>query len=115
MHLLRTNKMYEKYVRFIHKGGLREECVLCTKKPIKSFRYWRIIMNDFPYNRITNIHHMIVPKRHTVEAKLTKKEREELQKLKMRYVSPNYTFIMEASHKDKSIPSHFHLHLVVIK
>jgi len=94
-------------------------CPLCYNKPIKIFKYWKILKNDFPYDRIAKVHDLLVPKRHETEDKLTKKELEELKLIKDKYVNDKnkhkYTFIMEVTKLGKTIPSHFHLHLLGLK
>ena len=111
----RTKKTFSKYMNFIAEGFL-EKCNLCDKKKtksIKEFKYWRIIKNQFPYDRITKINHLIVLKRHVISAKLNKKEREELEKIKIDYMVGNYDYTLESL--KKSIPDHFHLHLMIFK
>lgn len=71
--------------------------------------------NAFPYDKIATSHDMVVPLRHVPEAELTPEERKELVEIKHEYVNANYEYILEPTHKKKSIPAHFHLHLVVLK
>lgn len=56
---------------------------------------------------------MVVPKRHVIEIGLSSDELHELQQLKMSYINQTYEFIIEPTAKLKTIPEHFHLHLVV--
>ena len=78
------------------------------------FTLWKIIPNDFPYDRIAKKHHMIVPLRHVQEKDLSTEERAELQEIKGRgFDDDTYEYIIEAAQKIKSVPGHFHLHLVV--
>lgn len=116
MRLLRTQKTHDEYEGHKRSGGLNNGCVLCEAKSIEEFNYWRVIKNRFPYDRIAEVHDMLIPKRHTKEADLTEEERGELLGAKNgQYVSQNYHFIMEATTDVKSIPAHFHLHLTKIK
>lgn len=115
MASLRTKDIEESYQKYIAEGGLEKGCILCGKKSLKDFNYWFISENDFPYGRIASVHHMIIPKRHAVENKLSEKEKGEFKKIKEGYIKQNYEFIMEATDKVKTIPSHFHLHLLVVK
>ena len=110
--------MYDKYQR--HKKTYFKEgvCVLCHKAKadtIKNFRYWKIVENLFPWDRIIKIHHMIIPKRHAGAEKLSSEEKRELEKLKLGYINRHYGIMAEATHRKKSIPGHFHIHLIVLK
>jgi diadenosine tetraphosphate (Ap4A) HIT family hydrolase len=115
MPSLRTPESQDHYLKLIDEGILNGSCVLCTKPAIKEFEYWKILPNDFPYDRIAKVHHMIVPKRHTTEPELTADEINELNKIKQEYLFHEYDYVMEAAHRKKSIPAHFHLHLIVVK
>lgn len=112
---LRTKETAQKYEEYIKKGLLDQGCNLCLAPSIKEFRYWRIINNTFPYDRIAEIHHMIIPKRCIVESELSEDEVQELRKLKTKQINNDYEFIMEATKKKKSIPGHLHFHLIVVK
>jgi diadenosine tetraphosphate (Ap4A) HIT family hydrolase len=115
MDLLRTDEMAAKYKAAINNGALDGGCVLCQKTSIVEFEYWKIIENDFPYDRIAKIHHMIVPKGHISEGKISDLAQKEIAEIKEGYISSNYNYIIEAAHKNKSIPDHFHLHLITVK
>jgi len=114
MVLLRTETMMTRYREHqkLHSGG---GCALCHKEALRSFKKWKILDNDFPYDLITSEHHMLVPIRHVTELELDSDELKELSEIKTKLFEEHYDFVMEASTKNKSIPSHFHLHLVVIK
>lgn len=58
---------------------------------------------------------MIIPKRHVVETELTREEKQELIELKHDALNKQYMYIFEALPGRKSIPEHFHLHLIVAK
>lgn len=115
MPTLRTAKTEKIYAEHKKNGGLSNGCPLCLESAIKEFKYWRIIDNKFPYDKIAEVHHMITPKRHVAEGSLDEEEKEELYKIKTTYVAKNYDFIIEASPRLKTIPAHFHLHLIVQK
>lgn len=111
----RTPEGEKKYNEYKLAGGLTTECNLCTKEAVKTFQYWKICENTFPYDQIASIHHILIPLRHTKEYELTQEEIAELQELKGGVVNDGYDFILEATSKTKSIPNHFHLHLVTVK
>lgn len=106
------NAQYDAYRR--DNPAFRDTCVLCDKTPLRDFTWWKIIENAFPYDRIASLHHMLIPKRHTTENGLTPEERNELQHIKDTGLD-TYQFLIEPTHAFKSIPNHFHLHLIVCK
>jgi hypothetical protein len=108
-------KEEQKYATFRASGAMDKECVLCEKEPVQFFEYWKIVTNDFPFDRVAARHDMLMPRRHTVEADLTPEEWREFQQLKGTVLSDEYDYLIEATHKTKSIPHHFHLHLIVAK
>src|SRR3990167_824040 len=115
MNLLRTPEQQAKYDEYIAEGNLDKGCGLCERRSLRDFGRWRIIDNIFPYDRIAKVHHMIIPKRHVKEADLTYEELEELRQIKEEHLQGDYDLIIEATHRTRSIPGHFHIHLVVFK
>lgn len=113
-HTLRTEVTAKKYMDYIASGGLKNRCVLCDKESIIPFQHWKIILNDFPYDRVANIHHMLVPLRHCTEDELTEEEWDEYRSIKKNNLDL-YEFLLEATEHIKSIPQHFHVHLLRIK
>jgi hypothetical protein len=111
---LRTRKTYNKYVKARVKGILDNGCRLCKIKPVKEFKYWKIIDNEYPWDLVAKIDHLILPKRHVVYEKLNKTEKKELNLIKETYLE-KYEIIAEATHRKKSIPDHFHQHLIILK
>lgn len=100
------------YVREIEGGALERSCPLCDAEPLQQFPHWKIVRNIYPYDKIAKKHDMLVPLRHAREAELTVEESAELDQIKETYVHENYEYMIEATHKRKSIPAHFHLHLI---
>jgi len=91
-------------------------CALCKEaRLVKKFKYWKIIKNRFPHDRIAKINHIIIPKRHTIYEKLNKIEKEEFEKIKLNYIEKKYDVMLEATNKRKSIPEHHHIHLTILK
>jgi hypothetical protein len=115
MATLRTQENEERYKRLIAEGHLEAGCPLCASAPLHAFKHWKIIPNTFPYDKIATTHHMVVPLRHVRESELTPEELQELLAIKHEYINAHYEYILEATHKKKTIPAHFHLHLVVLK
>ena len=115
MGSLRTKESQQKYKDLIAKGHLSIGCKLCEDKSLKEFTHWRIITNLFPFDLIAKTHHMIIPKRHITYNELTEVEKQELELIKTTLLGEEYEFMIENLSKMKSIPEHFHLHLVVTK
>ena len=115
MASLRSTEEYQRYESYKANGGLDNGCRLCEREALRDFEHWKIIQNEFPYDVLAKVHHMIVPRRHTTESGLSEAERTELLAIKDDYIHKTYEFLMEATHLTRSIPEHFHLHLVVVK
>ena len=108
-----TNDAYKQWDVNNHTKG----CVLCDRESITSFQHWKIIRNDFPYDRIAQTHHMLVPKRHVPGdyRSLSEDEIAELNTVKQEYLNDHYEYVFEALNHMQTIPEHFHLHLIVVK
>lgn len=105
--------MSEKYKRYQKKHFGGGKCPLCADKDVlQDFKHWKIMKNAFPWDRVIKEHHMVVPKRHATFAMLNDEEKEELGKIKSTYINGLYTIMAEATDQVKSVPGHFHLHLV---
>lgn len=115
MGTLRTPEGSKRYKAYIKKGGLEGGCRICEEVAIKDLQYWKIIRNSFPYDKIAKTHDMIVPKRHVTERELSRDELVELQIAKTSYIDATYEYLIESAHSQKSIPGHFHLHLIIAK
>ncbi|HVZ76187.1 MAG TPA: hypothetical protein VG934_02890 [Candidatus Paceibacterota bacterium] len=108
--------MTQKYKDYREQGGLDHGCPLCEAEPLKKYTYWKITDNKFPFDRIAQRHEMLLPLRHTNELGLTEEEKSELLAIKHSDdIQGSYQFMIEATEKQKSIPGHFHIHLLVAK
>lgn len=115
MTTLRLSASEQVYRDAITRGALTGPCPLCEKEAIQTFMHWRLVQNDFPYDRIAHKHDMLIPKRCVTEADLSPEERAELFELKRGAVNDMYDYLIEALHKKKSIPHHFHIHCITPK
>jgi hypothetical protein len=115
MYIFRTKETHDLYEEHKRDGHLERGCPLCPAEAMLQFNNWKIITNKYPYDRVCDVHHMIVPNRHVTEYELTQEEKDELLEIKHTYINDNYTFMLEAMPSHKSIPSHFHLHLIIPK
>lgn len=111
--LFRSQAVTDAYKKHRESGAMDTVCPLCEKKALRTFTFWKVVPNDFPYDLIAEVHHMLVPLRHSTEAELTTEEYNELVAIKSEL--SEYDFIAEAMPHWKSIPAHFHLHLLSIK
>lgn len=113
--MFRSRSSHEAYKQRRSEPQWNKHCPLCAKEILHTFTYWHIIPNSYPYDNIAEVHHMLIPKRHTVESRLTPNELQELVSIKESHIHTVYEYIMEATHSCKSVPNHFHLHLIVEK
>lgn len=112
MGSLRKKETDAKYREARAQGALDGPCVLCSKPALKTFDAWKIVKNDYPYDKIAVEHDMIVPLRHASQSEVTPEEWQELDSIKESYIHPHYEWMLEATNKMKSIPSHFHIHMI---
>ena len=57
---MRSKELEKKYQADIKAGKLTR---IYDETPIKDYKYWRIVENGYPHNRIAEVNHMIVLKR----------------------------------------------------
>lgn len=114
MDAFRSKAVITDYLQKIEAGHLEHGCRLCEKPPITDFEFWKIVENSFPYDKLAEKHTMLLPKRHVTEVDLTEDERTELLVIKSNSLQA-YEFVFESLPHKKSIPAHFHLHLIVPK
>lgn len=111
----RTKKTYDRYMKKVANGLLNHGCRLCQIEPIKDFKYWKILDNEYPWDLVAKINHILIPKRHVIYSKLNNAEKKEFDKIKLDYIEKKYIMMVEVTDRQKSIPSHFHVHLLVLK
>lgn len=117
MKELRTENTLNKYREDV-KNGLNTTCFFCEdsrQNMVKDFKYWRIVENNYPYDAVAEISHLLFPKRHIKIDELNDEEKEEYKTIKSGYISEmHYDYILEAVAKT-SIPNHMHLHLLSLE
>lgn len=91
------------------------DCIMCGLAPQTKFKHWKIEPNKYPYDKVAGVHDLLYTIRHTTGHDLTTEERAELTELKTTYLNERYHFIIEPLPKYRSIPDHYHLHLIVAK
>lgn len=114
MVTLRTNKTEARYQEFL-KQKRDDGCYLCKAPTIREFRFWKIVRNEYPYDKIATVNHILATKRHCDESRLAIVEKEELLQLKKTVINECYDAVIESTHKKKSIPNHFHAQLIEFK
>lgn len=113
LRTIKTSLAYEESKR--RDIPLKGSCALCVKPAIKEFKNWKVVANEFPYDRVARVHHLLIPYRHVAEIDLNEEEKEELQIIKFEYVYSTYESILEMTLLKKTIPSHAHFHLLTYR
>lgn len=113
----RSYKIRQKYLRHLKELKGNTECILCSKiktETKKEFKYWVILPNDFPYDKIATSHDLLVLKRHAAtEDMLTEAERKELLDIKVNYLpKTKYEVFYENMPKERSVKGHYHVQLI---
>lgn len=114
MITLRTERTEARYRAFLQQNK-DSHCYLCRAQIIREFKHWKIVKNEYPYDKIAAVNHIIASKRHCNEERLTKIEKEEWIMLKNSMINECYDTILENTHNKKSIPGHYHLQLIELK
>ncbi len=115
---LRSSGMMTEYMRVMRE---REETGVkynpFEEPPVTEFKHWVIVENQFPYDAIATVSHMLATKR-TVPLDwkfLNEEEVQEFSELQETYLNEHYDVLWENLPKGQTIPGHFHLHLLVLK
>lgn len=110
---LRTPKTQKKYMDYLS-NDYTGNCIFCAKELlVKEYKYWLLIKNRFPYDKVYTNHLLLAPKRHVAELyEITEAEHQELDKL---FDEIPHNQVILNKRADRSIPRHFHFHLVTIK
>lgn len=109
---LRTHRDEAYYSKAKKKGltskPLSDEC------PIKQWKNWLLIDNEFPYSAAFSVHHMLIPKRKTTQKQLAIDEKQEFDNI-LDELSDQYDCLLINFQKKQSIKNHFHVHLLTYK
>lgn len=112
----RSEAAHQRYETERQNDVTSQHCPLCDAPTIESYIHWIKIENIYPYDAIAIQHDMLITKRHIgYDRELSDEERAELSNLKESTLNETYAMIMEALPKNRSIPGHYHLHLIVPK
>lgn len=112
----RTKETHHAYMAVRRIRGENFGCPLCKEvTSVTEFEHWRIVLNDFPYDKVASLHHMLIPKRHITLDEVTPEEQVEFNSIFKTTLNEKYTLIAQALPKKRSIPKHLHYHLLVPK
>lgn len=85
---------------------------LSQVEPIKEWKYWKLIPNQFPYDGIFRRHNMLLPKRQFADrTQMRMTEWSELQAIIRDYVEKHYDLIIDNTQRKRSVLSIYHLHV----
>lgn len=115
---LRTSDTEERYAAQRQAKKVKPEgnCLLCRLPEAKEFphlQFWRIVENEFPYDKIAERSFIFMPKRCVnLWSKLTPQEIDEWDSFRLEMGKYNINFSMWSSPTTQSIPAHYHEHLI---
>lgn len=92
-------------------------CNECLPEDQYSFKYWKVLHNNFPYDMIASEHDLLIPRRHfTNEIEMDAEERAELTLIKTEILPKikTYDTILENFMRTRSV-KHYHIHLLKLK
>ena len=87
---------------------------LAEETVVREFTHWLIIKNRFPYDNMTSVNDMLVPKRAFADYyTASNEEREEYHEIIKQLVAEDYyDALVENFPRSKSVTRHNHVHLV---
>lgn len=113
LDVLRTDEVLEAYYK--KRDALGDsfwDVDLSKFEPIKKWKYWVLVKNDFPYNRIAKQHDMLIPlRKFALEQDMNLQEFWEYRDIK-KEISEEYNAFLENSTNNRSIAKLFHLHCI---
>ena len=95
-------------------------CFMCEIEAmtvITEFIHWRLIENNYPYDAVAEVHHMLVPKAHaSFDEGVSEAAKEELGLINAAFEEGGeYDCIMQNYPVGQSQPQHLHYHLLTWK
>lgn len=81
---------------------------------VREFEHWLIIENRFPYDNMTSVNHMLVPRRGFADFRDAEQYEQEEHEMIRNLLTEEafYDAVVENFPKSKSVTRHVHLHLV---
>jgi hypothetical protein len=112
MTSLRTPQLEALYRKVLRDNKGRALADLPAKK---TYKYWKIVRNEFPYDAFFQEHDLLIPKREVGD----KEKLYAIEKLELEYIlvalARDYDCFMENTQRKRTVPSHFHMHLLIYK
>lgn len=115
---LRTPETEEAYQRYLLTGD--KDCCFCREldryknSPFTAIKrtwgFWMLMQNEYPYDRVYTTHDMLAPLRHVDWQDLTVKEVTEYNRI-MNELRGKYQQLVENLGDRQSQPGHYHIHL----
>jgi len=90
---LRSLETETKYQGFLSRPK-EDQCFLCRAKPIIEFEHWKIVENEYPYDGVGTMSHILATKQHKKEEDFTDEEKKELIQIKNK-IKESYDMIIE--------------------
>jgi hypothetical protein len=118
---LRTEETMERYMKVAEERKLKGEIVNpflnWRDHVVKEFNHWVIVTNEFPYDRVAEVSHMIATKREIAFDwhLLNEEEKFEFETIKSTYLAEHYDALWENLPKGSTVSHHFHLHVIVLR
>lgn len=98
----------------IARQGFSGECRICRIPVKREEGSFYIVANEFPYDAVSAVNDMLILKNHAPRLNIT--QIEELEEFKRKLGEERfYDLLLENLPCRKTIPDHFHLHLIRIR
>ena len=112
---LRSGPALERYYADLDKRGEKRTLEHLAQETTWAGQHWYIARNEYPYDMIAEIHHLLIPFRVFSDAeKMTLEELGELNEIKQK-IGHDYDCIIENTRRRRSVAAHYHLHLIKYK
>lgn len=110
--LLRTPETQKAYEEHMKLGTT--DCFMCKEEGITFGNEWKIIPNQFPYDAIAEKHDLLVLTNHTIGTYSDASYALSMMK-ELLFKIQGYDAIIENAPANRSVPGHYHLHLIKYK
>ena len=105
----RSKKIEEEYQKVL--GTLEgKPCFMCNNEPVHTWKRWKLFVNNFPYDEIAEKNMLLCLNDHREE--MNGEDFKELQTIKKLKFMSEYHGLLENLAGSKSIPDHFHFHVI---
>lgn len=113
--VLRSKEILEKYKKRKEEDGALEMDLL-SLKPVRPFHFWLLVENEYPYDKIAEKHHLLVPRENVSDYhQLSWGAKQELTDVRRWANGMRYDVLMENMSHRRTIKQQFHMHLIKYK